>query len=753
MALALVAPAAVAREVLLLDLSVNGRAVDGIVTAEVTDDGRILVPAAAWRAARLRSPAAPEHLFDGAEGFALDAVRGMQWTLDRNGLRLDLQAPADAFERSAMSLRGASPMASTTSARGLYLDYDAFASADSTGAPEAGVVGEFVAFGAVGALVHGQAWRHDAAGTSSVRLETFFQRDLPGRMETLVLGDAVTSAGGWSRPARYAGVRFARDFSTAPDFVTWPVPTLASSAALPSTVDLLVNQQRQARQAVPAGPFELTDVPLGNGAGDLQLVVHDLLGRETVVQQSYYVAPGLLAVGLSDFSHEAGWLRRGFGSDHDRYSEAFAASGYRRGVTDALTLGGRVEWQRERQAAGLQAGWRVGTLGVVGGSLAYSRGNEVDGWRREASAQRISRQGGVGLRWSRADAGYRDFGSLEDSHRTREEVQLSFGRRIGDHLSLGGHAIRRSTWDGGNFRITGVDVSVSLARGGVFSFDASHERTQGWAAGLRVSLPLGARRQALARVAGRRDGEAQSLVEVRQGLPAGPGWGWRVAASSDDAQRLQADLARRGSRGEWSVETRLGPGRAAVRLGARGALGRVGGMGFASRRIDRGAFALVRVGDVPGVAVSLSHQVVARTDAHGRALVTGLLPYQANHLSIDPAQLPLDTSIAGDRAQLVPFARSGSVLAFPVQRRRDDWLVLRTADGRDVPEGARIRLGPGLAEFTVARRGEAYVSGLQDGAQLQVDWLQGHCRVRIEGRLLAAPGMRSAPLVCRGDTP
>jgi outer membrane usher protein len=754
-AVALAAPIATAQEVLLLDVSVNGRALPGIVTAEFTDEGQVLVPAEAWKAARLRLPAEQRRLSDGTAAYALDAAAGMQWTLDRNWLRLDVRAPSEAFERNTVSLRGDDRPAAAPPARGAYIDYDAFAGWDDGAGADAGVVAEFVAFGRRGSFVHGQAWRRDGAGDHAVRLETFFQRDLPARMETVVLGDAITSAGGWSRPARYAGVRYAREFSTAPGFVTWPVPSLSGSAALPSTVDLLVNERRQGQQQVPAGPFDLSDIPLGNGGGDLQLVVRDVLGRQTVVQQSYYVATDLLAVGLSDFSHEAGWLRRGFGGEDDRYDEAFAASSYRRGVTDWLTLGGRAEWQRDRQATGVHAMARLGSFGVAGASLAASRVGEVHGARGEFTLQRVTRTGGLSLRWMQADRDFREFGGAGlDDRRPRRELQASFGHRITDRVAVGLQALRRDSWDGERFRLWGANLSVSFTRGAQLSLDVSRRPDDGdWAGLLRFTLPLGTRRSLQATTARRADGEALASAELRQGLPAGPGWGWRLAASTDDAQRVQGDLVRRGNHGEWTAASRLGPDRAALRLGARGAIGRVAGMGFASRRVDRGAFAVVDVGGVPGVPVRLSHQEVATTNAQGRALVPGLLPYQVNRLSIDATRLPLDAQVGADDARLVPYARTGTVLAFPVVLQRQDWLVLQTADGLPVPEGARVRVGPGLAEFIVARRGEAYVSGLGTRANLEVRWKDGACRVSVDGRRLATPGARNAPMTCREVSP
>ncbi len=153
------------------------------------------------------------------------------------------------------------------------------------------------------------------AGARAVfsRLDTSWRYDLPHRMETLVAGDTVGVGGGWSRPVRYGGIRWGRDFGMRPGYVTLPQISLAGQAALPSTVEVLVNNARRLSQPVQPGPFDLTNVPITTGAGEIGLVVRDLLGRETVVTQSYYASPRLLAPGLSDFSFESGLLRTGYG--------------------------------------------------------------------------------------------------------------------------------------------------------------------------------------------------------------------------------------------------------------------------------------------------------------------------------------------------------------------------------------------------------------------------------------------------------
>src|SRR6185369_2237743 len=111
---------------------------------------------------------------------------------------------------------------------------------------------------------------------------------------------------------------------------------------------------------------------------------------------------------------------------------------------------------------------------------------------------------------------------------------------------------------------------------------------------------------------------------------------------------------------------------------------------------------------------SLSNQVTATTNSSGLALVTGLLPYQLNQLTVDPDLLPLDIEVGGVRESVIPYARSGVFIDFPVRRSRNALVVLQQPGGTAVPVGARVTVMPGNQEFIVARRGEVYLMGLQN---------------------------------------
>ncbi|MBE0546700.1 MAG: fimbrial biogenesis outer membrane usher protein [Rubrivivax sp.] len=740
-------------ETLLLDIRVNDRSLAGIVHAERLADGRLALPAELWTQARLKAAGEPVTLSDGTRGYVLEAVPGIVYKLDRSRLALDITAPPAAFDSTLLSLRG-SLTAPTPPPLGAYLNYDLSATRAGRTSTGYGALVEGVAFGRWGALVASGVVRADEQSHSTIRLDTYWRTDLPGRMETLVLGDTVGTGGAWSRPVRYGGLRYAREFNLAPGFVTYPTPSISGSAALPSTVDVLINNRRSAQSNVQPGPFELTNVPIVTGAGQIQLVVRDMLGRETVINQSYYIAPLLLAPGLSDFSFEAGALRKNYGTRSSDYSSVFGAGTYRLGITDALTGEVRAEVQRDRAAAGAGVAAVVGDLAVVAFAAGYAVADGERGRHYVASIQRSTPKGGASIAAEHFDRGYRQFGAGAFETRPKHQIVAGGSLAFGLGVTAGLSYTQRTPWEGARFALVGAHVGIALPGNMHLSAYATQSLNagKGFAGGLNLIIPLDDRRMMAASSARDASGHVVNTVQATQSVPAGPGWGWRVAGSDSETQRLQAGTTYNSNNAQFTAQANAGQDANAVRLGANGSLGWMSGLAFASRRIDQGAFAVVQVGDLEGVAVSLSNQVVAVTNSKGLALVTGLLPYQLNQLTLDADLLPFGVEIGGVRETVVPYARSGAFIDFPVKRSRDALVVLQQPDGAPVPAGARVTVTPGHQKFIVARRGEVYLVDLADDNRIKVRWKDGGCSMALK-MATVVPGAeppRIGPLVCGG---
>lgn len=81
---------------------------------------------------------------------------------------------------------------------------------------------------------------------------------------------------------------------------------------------------------------------------------------------------------------------------------------------------------------------------------------------------------------------------------------------------------------------------------------------------------------------------------------------------------------------------------------------------------------------------------------------------------------------------MTPYARSGALVDFAVRTSRSALVELVQADGSAVPVGAQARLASGGASFTVARRGEVYVTGLEQSNTVEVTWPGKRCDLIVE---------------------
>lgn len=760
--IALMGPANLRAQELLLDVRVNGQRLPEVTAAQRLPDGRLAVSQAVWQEMRLRTPVETVPLPGGAAGHALESMPGLRYTLDSRRLQLDIDAPPALFASQSVD---ASPRRSGAPARpapGVVVNYDLALTGRSGGG--SGGMFDAVAFGPFGSVSAGllataSPVGFNASGRRLVRLDTSWQMDWPQRMESLVVGDAVGTGGGWSRPVRFGGIRFGRDFALQPGFVTMPMATLGASAALPSAVDVLVNGQQRMSQAVQSGPFEITNVPLLSGAGEVNLVVRDLLGRETVVRQSYYASPRILDEGVSDYQFELGRLRTGYGLN-DSYGDLFGAATWRQGLRwsggPSLTAEGRVEWMRERQAAGVEVAGLLGHWGVARGMIAGSSTPLTSGLRWGLGLERSAPAGGLQALVEGFGAGFTQLAATTAEAQPRHRVLLGGWMPLDGRASVAATWTRQDNWNAPSVGVLGVTLNVTVFRSTSLSLSLARQTgpQSGWRAGLALAVPLegsnGAGSHLSSSVDRAGDGTLSATAHASQAAPAGTGLGWYLRASDSRAATIAGGVNYNATLAELSAEAQAGrDGRTDVRLGARGSLGYAAGLAFAARPLGRQSFAVVRVGEEEGVPVLRSHQVVAHTNSRGLALVPGLLPYEQNIIAIDTTELPLDAEVGHLQLRLTPFARSVAVADFGYRRRRSALLVLVQPDGSPVPAGARVNFAGATAPAAVANRGEVYLEGLPATTDVDVRWGEQRCAARVTlDDALRDTVPRVGPLTC-----
>ena len=748
-------------EMLLLDMTVNGQRQATVARAEQWSDGALLIAEDAWTEARLAPTLEQRTLTDGTPAFSLGSLPQVRYRVDRSKLSLEVDAPASAFVVSKLEALEPGSKAPPRPEPGIMVNYElSLAHGGGSGnALTSGATVEGVAFNRFGSFVSSGLVSDDGTRRTMTRLDSYWRYDMPERMESLSVGDTVGSGGGWSRPARFAGVRWARNFGLRPGFVTLPQVSISGQAALPSTVDVLVNNVQRLSRPIQPGPFDVTNVPVVTGAGELNLVVRDLLGRETVVKQSYYASPRLLAAGLTDFSMEAGWLRTGYGQD-SRYGDAFAAGTRRSGWLPNLTGELRLEMQASRRAAGMELAGLLGNWATARAAVAASAGSLLgireQGHLLQLGVERYTPLGGASLQYEYASRGFAPFGEAAlpgaAGQRAREQWLAAVAGKLSGQMTGGLNYVRQTRWNGE--RVTSLGLSVGAPLGPNASLNLALNKRlddrRDWTAMVNVNISLENGVHTSSRVERQGDGALVAAAAVSRSAPAGSGVGWRADASTQAAQRARGAVQYNGDHAEWTLDLASNAkGEVAARSSGRGTVGMVAGFPFATRPVGEGSVAVVQVDGLRGVPVKRSHQVVAHTDDRGYAFVPGLVPWYKNQIEIDPADLPMDVDLRETVQEVVPYARSGNVVRFRAHRSRQALVIIHQAGGKPVPPGAQVRLLPDGPEFLTGRRGEVWLTDLPVGSQqVSVRWQGGACELELALPTGDRVPDRIGPLTC-----
>lgn len=710
----------------LLEVTVNALAMGDPVLVQRGPAGDVYVPREALAAWRLKLASPRTVAFEGRSFVALDGAKGLDFTLTEDTQRLDITAAPDLLEASDLSIDAddAGPM--TRSGRGAFLNYEFLgerAGSDTrlSGAFELGIFGG----GGFGIGTFIGDW--DAGGASLTRLDTNWTIDDPGRRRSFRLGDGVTRGGIGGAPVRFGGVQYGSNFAVDPGFLTLPLPTVGGSAALPSVVDIYVNNTLRDSREVAPGPFSVIDIPVVTGRGDVQLIVRDLLGRETLITQSYYAAPQLLRRGLHDFSYEAGLLRYNYARKSSDYGEAVISGTHRYGFTDDLTGEAHVEATLDVQSAGVSASVLLPGLGLLEAQGAASNGADGGGGLMGLSFERRTQGFSFGARSEFTTRRYANVGSHRGREPAAKTIQLYAGMPVA-FGSIGASYLLRDGRGEPDAELLSANASVGLGRLGTLHLAArkSFQGEKDAAVELFLTVPIGARTSASAGVVQGSQGTS-ATADLQRNLPAGEGVGYRVSAATGGVDRINARLSVQTLTGTYEAQLTWSDGRTGMRFVAGGAIALVDGAAFASRRLTQ-SFAKVQVGNFKDVRIYSDNQLVGRTNANGVAIVPRLRPFERNVIRLELADLPIDTRLAGGERSVRPHDRSGVAVDFGAVRARGAMLSVRLQDGAALPAGAIVRLDGNAEAFVTAPGGQLYLTGLEARNVARASWGERTCR-------------------------
>ena len=648
--------------------------------------------------------------FQGQPFYPLDAIPNAEWEFDRATLNLTMTVPADQFENFSVDAKPVEPL-QPEAGRGVFFDYDLLAQTGGSVSNRVDGLVEGGVFSEMGVMLTNFRIDEINDGLSIKRLDTTYSRDFPDKRATLRIGDTLTTGGAFAQGVRVGGIQWATNFQVDPAFVSFPLPTIGGLAEQSSVVDVIVDNLQRATQNVPPGPFSISNVPVVTGAGEVQLRVTDLLGRERIVTQPYYVSSRLLKEDLHEFSYGLGFKRQSFASESFDYGGPLFSVTHRYGLTNAITGESHAEVEDNRASLVGGGALLAETYGLISGGLGASASTDGDtGVLGQLAYEYVGQKASFGVRTRFTSDEFRQAG--EDNGTTRRVDQINLGFETGGYGRLGLLFLNRDRNERDDDRSLSASYSLPIGPGSLlFNAAQTFAPKSDLALTLSYTLPLGNQRTVTAR-ADRSENDNRARIQYHRTRGSSDlGLDYRLSAEAGDhanAVGARFDYQRSEAAGQLDLERYDGDNN--LRAGINGSVAMIGDSVEVSRRIGR-AFGLVDLPGFAGVRVYADNQEVGRTDDDGQLIVPGLRPYQQNKIRLEVEDLPIDAEFDDAQAVAVPFDRTGLRLDFGIRVVHRALAKLVDQDGQPLLAGTILKDEAKEVEAWVAKNGLTQITG------------------------------------------
>lgn len=708
-------------QLFLVDVDLNHTKMEGITAVLENRNRHLFLSQETLIKWHLLLPDKPDFYLEKKAYYDLNDLYNIRYNFSEADLHLSMQLPAKDFKKRQFNKEKKSNTIIRPKNPGFYVNYDLSLLNDQLNKQKnAAASTDFVYFNHDGVghssflLQTLSKENHDvymdtASKNSLVRLESNWILDQPETMTSWRFGDGITSTSVWSGAVRFAGVQYATNFNTQPNFVTFPLPAFSGEAVVPTTINFFLDNQLQQSNTVNAGPFDISGIPVVTGAGNLVVKTKDLLNRETSVILPYYTSPMLLKKGLSQYSYEIGAVRENYGLVSNDYGNPLGVISYALGLSNTDTAAFHTEIMPDQQTIGGENNQQIGNFGILSLASAISHGKNGEGILGQIGFQRQATYLNFGGQLISTTHDFTQLGIGEDAFSPSLTGQAYVGYFLPHFGNFNFSYTQRNARTEENLGIGTVTYNKALpyhtflmlsavktfmgARNNQFYLSFAWSPAPSYTASATLGNQLG---------------NNQNNVVFSKNLPAGNGYGYRLTASPNNAQKGEIDFNANTDHGTYGSMISQVEHSTNVQLDAAGSLVHFAKENFLARPVND-SFIVVNIPGFENVRVYSSNQLIGKTNQAGELFIPHTLPYQENIIQFKAEDLPVNTQLKNNSMVIYPYYHSGALAKFNPQKVILLSFRLQNKKQQDLPVGTSLNLIKPARKLLVGYDGIVYL--------------------------------------------
>ncbi|MFY7002720.1 fimbria/pilus outer membrane usher protein [Acinetobacter pittii] len=760
---------------LFLNISVNSNISKDLISVRQDQDRKLYIRSRDLKTLRLKMD---EHIPDN-QWVCINDLNGIQFKYLENEQSLNLKVPSNMLTGYSVDLSGqqiTSPnLLKMKPLNAAILNYSLYNTITNDENVFSGTA-EGIFNSAIGNFFSGVLYNGSNETSYShekwVRLESKWQYVDPEKIRIYTLGDFISNSPDWGSSVRLAGFQWSSAYSQRGDIVTSALPQFSGSAALPSTLDLYVNQQKIYSGLVPSGPFDIKQLPFISG-NEVTLVTTDATGQQSITKKPYYFSSKILAKGINEFSVDVGVPRYNYGLYSNDYDDAtFASGAIRYGYSNSLTLSGGAEASTDG-LSNLGTGFAKNLFGfgVINTDIAASQYKDENGYSTLLGLEgRISKNISFNTSYRKVFDNYFDLARVSQvrylkNNQINPESQnylnysaladeifragINYNFYAGYGIYLGYNQIKYSD---NSYKLLSTNLSGSLDKNWGFYASAYKDYENHKDYGIYFALRYTPSSKVNAITSVSSDSGSlryrQEIFGLSEPQIGSFGWGGYVERDQDANENNASVYASYRARAAYLTGryNRFGDNDQ-VALSATGSLVAAAGRIFAANEIGDGFAVVTNAG--PQSQILNGGVNLGTTDKSGRFLIANLRPYMSHHIYLDPSYLPLEWEVSSTNQTAFVGYRQGALVDFGAHQVISGLVKLVDQNNSPLMPGYTVRIN-GQQNGMVGYDGGVFIPNLLKQNKLEIDLLDhGSCQVDFAYENKQYSAKKLGPYVCR----